>query len=251
MTLLANGDAYYEEISKTFLLFGDPAMALKVPIPRRPDGLAAQQQGMTAVALSWNAADDADGNPVAGYNLYRRPAADGAYSIINTALVADNGFVDESVTLGTRYYYVVRAVDGDGTESVDSESVSIVLSAPVTALSGSGSGGGGGGGCFISSAQEAFNQDIMQGLAFLGIVVLLWRLIMRIKARRRESGSRSQSPLQIDENPALDETMDLGFRVMTVQNSLMVSGTDDRVGKENKVSTLSEETPGVVDSSPY
>jgi hypothetical protein len=74
---------------------------------------------------------------------------------------------------------------------------------------------------------------------------------MRIKARRRESGSRSQSPLQIDENPALDETMDLGFRVMTVQNSLMVSGTDDRVGKENKVSTLSEETPGVVDSSPY
>jgi hypothetical protein len=38
-TLLANGDAYFEQISQTFLLFGDPATVLKVPLPRRPAGL--------------------------------------------------------------------------------------------------------------------------------------------------------------------------------------------------------------------
>ena len=38
-TLLANGSTEYEQISKTFLLFGDPATALKVPLPRRVTGV--------------------------------------------------------------------------------------------------------------------------------------------------------------------------------------------------------------------
>ncbi|GAG43571.1 unnamed protein product, partial [marine sediment metagenome] len=37
-TLLANGASAYQEDSETFLLFGDPAMVLKVPLPRRPSG---------------------------------------------------------------------------------------------------------------------------------------------------------------------------------------------------------------------
>ena len=37
-TLLANGGSYYEQVSETFLLFGDPAMELQVPLPRRPAG---------------------------------------------------------------------------------------------------------------------------------------------------------------------------------------------------------------------
>ncbi len=41
-TLLANGGSYYEQVSETFLLFGDPAMELKIPLPRRPAGLTAQ-----------------------------------------------------------------------------------------------------------------------------------------------------------------------------------------------------------------
>ena len=245
MTLLANGDAYYEEISKTFLLFGDPAMALKVPIPGRPAGLAAEQTAEHHVALSWNAAEDADGSPVAGYNIYRRLATDGAYSIINAAPVNSTGFVDENVALGTRYYYVVRSVDGDGTESVDSESVSIVLSAPAASIAGSRSsgGGGGGGGCFISSAQEAFNQDIMHGLAFLGIVVILWRLIMRIKTRGRGRGRRSSS--NAGANPAFDETKDFGFRVLVEQDNPEVPGNDPQVGKEKHVEKATE-PPAVV-----
>lgn len=96
----------------------------------------------------------------------------------------------------------------------------------------------------------------MHGLAFIGIVVLLWRLIMRIKARRRGSDRRSpsspssSSPIPIDENPALDETMDLGFRVMSVQNSLMVSGTDDQQREDQQVSNLTEEPTAAVHSRP-
>ena len=33
--LLANGSNEYEQISQTFLLFGDPATALKIPLPQK------------------------------------------------------------------------------------------------------------------------------------------------------------------------------------------------------------------------
>lgn len=47
--------------------------------------------------------------------------------------------------------------------------------------------------CFISSTQTAFNQDIMGALAFLGFVVVLWRLIIRLRvyaSRRQPSAKR-------------------------------------------------------------
>jgi hypothetical protein len=185
MTLLANGDAYYEEISKTFLLFGDPAMQLKVPLPRRPAGLAASQTEDYHVALSWDAAEDADGNPVTGYNIYRKTGATGSYVVINAALIDDTGFVDENVTLGTRYYYVVRSVDGDGTESVDSESVSMVPSAPAASLAGSSSGSDSEPVvfCFISTAAGTSGIDFIKALSMIGAMALIWWLL----ATRRPS----------------------------------------------------------------
>jgi hypothetical protein len=171
-------------------------MQLKVPIPRRPQGLTAEQQGSDAiVALSWQAALDADGAAVEGYNVYRRLEPGGSYALVNAEPVADTEFVDTGLTLGTRYYYVVRAVDALGVESVDSESVSIVI--PVVAsLSGSGSGGGGGGGgCFISSAQTSFNSDLMRSLALLGVMLILGLLL---KSLRRGTQRTSSSDCPVD-----------------------------------------------------
>jgi hypothetical protein len=187
MTLLANGDAEYEDVSKTFLLFGDPAMKLKVPVPRRPTGLTAEQDAQYNVALSWQAAVDANGDPVDGYNVYRKMGAEGVYAPANSELVTNTGFVDEDVTLGTRYYYVVRSVDMDPVvaESVDSESVSIVPTAPAASLGGAVAGnshGGGGGGCFVSTASEAFNRDIMRGLTLFGVIIVFGMLATRRKA---------------------------------------------------------------------
>ena len=121
LTLLANGDAYNEEVSATFLLFGDPAMKLKVPLPGRPAGLTAAQTDRVAVALSWQSAADADGHAVAGYNVYRSTSASGGYSPINAAVVTGITYEDDSVAAGTRYYYTVTSVDSSGDESVTSE----------------------------------------------------------------------------------------------------------------------------------
>ena len=206
MTLLANGDAYFEEVSRTFMLFGDPAMQLKVPIPRRPTGPTIEQQGTDAVvALSWSAATDADGAAAAGYNVYRKTAADLGYTLINNQQVTAAGFTDDNLAIGTRYYYVVRSVDADGIESVDSESVSIVPSSPAASLSGIDSGSGGGGGCFISTTQMAFNPDIMRGLAILGLIAMMWRLIFRLRAyglRRKAQGIRLRPSSIINRNMA-------------------------------------------------
>jgi hypothetical protein len=143
MALWANGGYDYEDVSKTFLLFGDPAMALKVPVPGRPTGLTAEQDSQYNVTLSWQSATDANGDPVDGYNVYRKMGSQGVYAPLNSELVTATGFVDENVTLGTRYYYVIRSVDlhPQVAESVDSESVSIVPTAVATSLGGSNSGG--------------------------------------------------------------------------------------------------------------
>ena len=49
------------QISATFLLFGDPAMALKVPLPRRPAGLQGAFNLDDGVELRWEAAVDCNG----------------------------------------------------------------------------------------------------------------------------------------------------------------------------------------------
>ena len=82
-TLLANGGAEYEEISKTFLLFGDPALALQIPVPHKPTQIEVQRT-QAGIMISWQAVADSSGNPVAGYNVYRSSTPDGIYTKINT-----------------------------------------------------------------------------------------------------------------------------------------------------------------------
>jgi hypothetical protein len=144
-TLLANG-AQYEEMSETFLLFGDPAMKLKIPVPRRPTGVSLQST-LGGIIVSWNAATDCNGDPVAGYNVYRSTTSGENYTKINTALITGTEYTDTSAEAGTTYYYVVRAVDYDGDESVQTLQLS--------ALAGIGTGSGPAGSsgpCFISTA---------------------------------------------------------------------------------------------------
>jgi hypothetical protein len=121
--LMANGDSLYEEVNKTFLLFGDPAMTLKVPLPQRPQELRAEGHAK-GVLLSWNGATDCNGGPVSGYNLYR--------------------------STGTTYYYVVTSVDADGDESAQSQETN----GGTQSANSEASGGGGGGGCFINSVKD-------------------------------------------------------------------------------------------------
>ncbi len=47
---------------------------------------------------------------VDGYNLYRSTTPTGTFEQINTTLITDNSFIDESVTNGITYYYRLKAV---------------------------------------------------------------------------------------------------------------------------------------------
>jgi hypothetical protein len=68
------------------------------------------------VSLSWTASTSA----VAGYNIYRATASGGPYTKINTSLVVGTSYTDSTVSANVTYYYVARAVDNTGTESVNS-----------------------------------------------------------------------------------------------------------------------------------
>jgi hypothetical protein len=146
--LLANG-SQYEETSEVFLLFGDPAMSLKIPLPRRPTGFEAEGKE-SRVELSWQAATDANDNPVDGYNLYRSATPGGSYTKVNTELITETAYTDASLESGALFYYVVRSVDLDGDESVSSEERGVTVGSR-TLGAAVGSGSSSGGGCFINT----------------------------------------------------------------------------------------------------
>lgn len=68
------------------------------------------------VALKWRPSS----SPVAGYNVYRSMTPAVNYVQINSSLVQGVTFTDSSVESGLTYYYVTRAVDALGHESVNS-----------------------------------------------------------------------------------------------------------------------------------
>ncbi|MGA1825940.1 MAG: C25 family cysteine peptidase [bacterium] len=109
----------FERLSETFLLFGDPAMTLKIPLPRRPSGIISQSQ-KGCITLTWQKTKDCHGDIVAGYNCYRSTKAFNNYTRINSSLITDTCYKDRSTEEGTIYYYVVTSIDTDGDESVPS-----------------------------------------------------------------------------------------------------------------------------------
>jgi len=193
-TLLANGDAYFEQISRTFMLFGDPATVLKVPLPRRPGGLKAETLA-EGVRIKWNAAVDTNGNPVAGYNVYRAGSAAGPFTKINTALITGTRFMDTAGSTegigaanvsGGSGYYVVTAVDSGGTESVQSLSVkpAAMASAGSSSLVA----------CFIGAAGQPAAQPYLAILVLLGVAAALgvWLKAQGSRKRTESWGLRTE-----------------------------------------------------------
>jgi len=145
---LANGGDADEELSETFLLFGDPATELQVPLPRRPTGLTADGR-LSDIFLQWQPAAECNGAPVAGYHLYRSLTPTGDFTQVNSELISETQYEDPAVETAnadrrlldadTPYYYRVIAVAVDGDQSVPSEMVSAAL-LPATPDADAGSG---------------------------------------------------------------------------------------------------------------
>ena len=91
--------------------------------PAVPAGVQAVFSGpgqKTFIDLAWAPVTDAD---LDGYNVYRRE--DGSPAVkVNSALVKDPAYRDESVLSGKTYFYSVSAVDLRGNESARSEEAS-------------------------------------------------------------------------------------------------------------------------------
>jgi len=77
-----------------------------------------------SVALNWNASTSSN---VVGYNVYRGTVSGGPYAQINSALNTGTNDMDTTVQSGHTYYYVVTAVDSNGSESVFSTQVQAAI----------------------------------------------------------------------------------------------------------------------------
>lgn len=93
-------------------------------VPPAPAGLVATG-GNGQVSLSWSGASSAT-----SYNVKRSTTSGGPYSAVAAPTIAS--YVDTAVTNGTKYFYVVSAVNSTG-ESGSSAEVSATPAAPATA----------------------------------------------------------------------------------------------------------------------
>ncbi len=184
-TLLANGETNFAQVSDTFLLFGDPATSLQIPLPHVPTGVIAQKQE-DGVTISWDAVTDCNDNTVAGYNVYRAASAAGPFSKINIGLVTDTVFSDSEAVapmaaVGASFgnsYYTVCAVDVSGFESVQSLAVkpaSATVSAAAEIVP-----------CFISTATKPAKQLSWMLWVLLTIIAVLWGWHTVQGSRRKE-----------------------------------------------------------------
>jgi CheY-like chemotaxis protein len=181
-TLLANGESGFAQVSDTFLLFGDPATKLKIPLPHVPTGVTAEKQEDT-VTIRWDAVVDCNDNPVAGYNIYRAASAAGPFSKINIGLVTDTLYVDSEGVAGMAAgssngssYYAVSAVDNSGFESVQSLAVKPPAATESAATEVFA--------CFIATATQS-QPEKAWWMAFMSIAVFLIAAIRGQKSEDR------------------------------------------------------------------
>jgi CheY-like chemotaxis protein len=229
-TLLANGDAYFEQITNTFLLFGDPAMELKVPLPHIPQDVTVERQD-SGVHIRWQAVLDCNKSPVSGYNVYRSLSAGGIYSKINSALITDTQYLDTgSVSISaqsfagsaaTSYFYGVTSVDSSGDESAQTLGASPAL---IGSSSGGGGGGSGGAGCFISTTTPplAFNINFKTLIIIVSIIISFWLLQSVYKpSGKKNTAKKKLNPfnelknvktLLVDDDEFIRNSLELAFK---------------------------------------
>jgi predicted CXXCH cytochrome family protein len=92
--------------------------------PGAPANLVVKSDDLKNELISWDpplpsSDPGGDFNPPTqgGYNIYRGNSANGPWSKINTSLVVDTNYVDVDYGSKGIYYYLVKAVDGGGSES--------------------------------------------------------------------------------------------------------------------------------------
>ena len=85
------------------------------------------------VTLSWQpsiSTTGTNGGVISGYNVYRRSASSLRYIRLNSDLLPDTNYVDETVHAGTVYDYETTAVNSEGIESAPSNQIRLKIPYP-------------------------------------------------------------------------------------------------------------------------
>ncbi len=131
-----------------------------VPLPAPPSGLHAHTGSVSReILLEWNAAADPD---ISGYNLYRSTSSDSSFIPISSTMQALT-FTDSVPVNDQTYYYVVRARDSAGVESVNSNTISAMASPPPDAPTGVSLFGGPENGTLDLTWNANTEADVVQG----------------------------------------------------------------------------------------
>lgn len=109
------------------------------PVVTRPTLSATAGNGQ--VSLSWTAASGLLGWTVSAYEIGRSTASGGSYTFANVGNVTAS--TQASLTNGTTYYFIVRALDAFGNAIATSTQVSATPAGVATPPPGGGGGGGG------------------------------------------------------------------------------------------------------------
>ena len=91
--------------------------------PSAPSNLQVFNNGATSIALTWDAVTASD---LYRYDVYRSTTSGSGYTKIGTAAKDATSFTDTGLQTGTRYYYVLRAVDEANNVSGNSNEASAV-----------------------------------------------------------------------------------------------------------------------------
>ena len=133
------------EPSHSGVASADVNVTVDTSAPWPPTGLNATVAGGSgdAIDLAWEVADDGNGSGIDIYLVFRKGGASSGYVEIDQT--GSTSYRDSALAFETTYEYKLRAVDGVGNESGDSDMASATTKAK-TKTKGKGGGGGGGGG---------------------------------------------------------------------------------------------------------
>jgi len=98
-------------------------------VPPAPTGLTATASSSSAIALSWTAVTPPANCTISSYNVYASTTSDftpGTGNLISSGLTSTS-YSDLGLSASTTYYFVVEALDADGTSSASAQQSATTL----------------------------------------------------------------------------------------------------------------------------
>jgi len=104
-----------------------PVTPVCTTVPSAPTGLTATASSSSAIALSWTAVTPPANCTISSYSIYGGTTANPTTLIASG--VTGTTYSNTGLTASTTYYYVVKALDSDGTSAASAQASTTTLSA--------------------------------------------------------------------------------------------------------------------------